>query len=107
MEPGITTKATVIDVHDGDTLTVEIKRTVRVRLLNCYAPELKEPGGQEARDFLRKMVSGKEVVLTIPTSKNQNISDNFTFGRVLGHVYLGETNVAEELICHRHATRTK
>lgn len=51
--PGI-----VLEVHDGDTLTVALDvgfnftATWPVRLLGMNARELSEPGGREARDHL-------------------------------------------------------
>lgn len=62
--------ATVIDWHDGDTGTFEIDRGVyeyarwSVRLVGCNARELAEPGGVEARDFVRSLLPpGTRVVL--------------------------------------------
>ena len=45
---GLTLPGNVLDVHDGDTVTVEVKRTLRIRLLDCWAPELRDAGGLEA-----------------------------------------------------------
>lgn len=51
----------VISVHDGDTFT--ITNGERIRLSGIDAPELKQPYGIESRDFLAKLVQGREVVL--------------------------------------------
>ena len=51
-------KATVIDVHDGDTfsalldLGMDVSIRYRVRLAGCNAIELNQPGGPEARAHL-------------------------------------------------------
>ena len=51
-------RATVVDVHDGDTFTASIDLgfnigiTYRVRLAGCNAIELAQPGGPEARAHL-------------------------------------------------------
>ena len=51
-------KATVVDVHDGDTFTADINLgfnisiRYRVRLAGCNAIELADPGGPEARAHL-------------------------------------------------------
>ena len=51
-------KATVVDVHDGDTFTADIdlgfdvRIRYRVRLAGCNAIELGQPGGYEARAHL-------------------------------------------------------
>lgn len=50
--------ATVLSVHDGDTLRVmadlgfEVYARVDVRLAGCNAPELSQPGGQAAKAWL-------------------------------------------------------
>lgn len=82
-------RATVISNHDGDTITLEIdlgRRTYTVdsiRLLGINAPELSEPGGKEARDFLRCLCPAKTEV-RIQTFKNKNDK----YGRWLGVVFL-------------------
>jgi endonuclease YncB( thermonuclease family) len=51
-------RATVLEVHDGDTFTADldlgfnIHIQYRVRLAGCNAIELKDSGGQEARQHL-------------------------------------------------------
>lgn len=45
---------------DGDTLHCGAER---VRLRGIHAPELREPGGVEARDRLARLVAGAEVRL--------------------------------------------
>lgn len=53
--------ARVLQVHDGDTLEV----VVTVRLADCNARELTQPGGVEARDNLRTLLpTGTRVVLS-------------------------------------------
>lgn len=62
-------RCTVVDVHDGDTLSVDIDcgqdiwiRRRSVRLAGIAARELSEPGGKEARDFVRSWLpDGTEV----------------------------------------------
>ena len=49
-------KAKVIHVLDGDTITIEdhAGQMQRVRLFGIDAPELDQPFGKKAKDFLRK-----------------------------------------------------
>lgn len=68
-------KAKVLDVYDGDTMTVnidlgfDISIKKKVRLLGLDAPEIKTKDKSEKklaieiRDFLREMLLGKEVVV--------------------------------------------
>ena len=98
-QPSWTTKAVVTEVHDGDTLTVEITRKIRVRLLDAWAPEVKadnrlpeskraaeKAAGIAARENLKALALGKEVVLQVPT--DEDLLKATTMGRVLGTVWL-------------------
>jgi endonuclease YncB( thermonuclease family) len=55
-------RATVVDVHDGDTFTADIDLgfnigiRYRVRLVGCNAIELDQPGGYEARAHLLGLI---------------------------------------------------
>lgn len=62
MNPSYVYAATVLSVHDGDTITLDVDlgfsvhvRT-SVRLLGCNARELSDVGGKEARDNLRALL---------------------------------------------------
>ena len=60
---GITTDVKLIKVVDGDTVDVEITRKVRVRLLDCYAPETRtrdaaeKVKGFESKKYLHNMLT--------------------------------------------------
>ncbi|MFM8753737.1 MAG: thermonuclease family protein, partial [Phenylobacterium sp.] len=56
----------VVHVADGDSLCVAVGPRrgidwVEVRLADFHAPELKEPGGREARDTLKRLTNGRRV----------------------------------------------
>jgi micrococcal nuclease len=56
--------ATVESCNDGDTCRImQDGRVFKVRLLGIDAPELDQPFGQESRDFLLSLLSGKELRL--------------------------------------------
>lgn len=92
-------------VHDGDTVTVAITMRVDVRLVNCWAPELKEPRGKEAGDALRQFASGKPCIVTVPIGRK--LGDSMTFGRVLGQVEVEGADLSEWMVGKGLATRTK
>lgn len=62
MRPSYTYAATVLSVHDGDTLALDVDlgfhvhTHTSVRLLGCNARELAQPGGTAARDHLRALL---------------------------------------------------
>ncbi len=78
----------VLGVYDGDTFIIEGKRKVRLR--QVLAPELNLCGGKEAKLALEKIIEGKSVRI-----ENQ-IPDNY--GRDMGVIFEGDTNVNKELI---------
>lgn len=73
---------------DGDTLVLEGK--VKIRLRSADAPELQFCGGQEAKAYLEKLVSGKRVQI------KEKIMD--LKARPMALVYAGEELVNQKMI---------
>ena len=70
MKPSFIYAATVLSVHDGDTIAVDadmgmsVHFRTNVRFLGCNAIELSQPGGIEARDNLRTLLApGTPIVM--------------------------------------------
>lgn len=83
----------VVNVHDGDTLTILVERKqVRVRLLEIDAPELKQAFGRKSKDSLAKMCAGKTAQVE-STSKDR-------YGRVLGWATCDSKNANAEQVRH-------
>ena len=100
-EPEAAQEATVIRVVDGDTIVVGVDgREERVRYVGVDAPELgdmdagqpSECGGEEARAANESLVAGMTVEL------ERDVSDRDRFGRLLRHVWLDGSLVAERLV---------
>lgn len=110
---GLSAACRIVDVHDGDTVTVEITRRVRVRLLDCWAPEVtgaEKPQGIKSRDALRAIALLKSATLYVPTEGNDELGDVMTFDRVLGHVWLESDpsqSLSERQVRAGFATKTK
>ncbi len=112
---GWSTKCRIVEVYDGDTITVEITRRVRVRLLDCWAPEVKTTDATEkargiaSRDHLRAAVENCDATLFVPGSDRDMLGDEWTMGRVLGHVWLegDKESLSEFQVKAGHATREK
>ncbi|MEM8865627.1 MAG: hypothetical protein AAGF31_08815 [Planctomycetota bacterium] len=92
--PGITARCKVIEVYDGDTLTVEITQRVRVRLLDCWAPEVRTTDDSEkklgllSKNNLASLAEGKSGVIHVPTGHADRADDVLTFGRALGWIWV-------------------
>ena len=110
---GFTTKAKVANVVDGDTVDVIIKRKVRVRLQECWSPEtrtkdiVEKQKGIAARSFLVTRLLDKEVVLHIPADNEGDLKDVFTFGRVIGRLFLKGEDISEMMVESGHASKEK
>ncbi len=94
-QPGWTTQAKCLRVIDGDTIEVEVRRVIRVRMLDCWAPESKldhrisqadreteKFAGQASKENLRRLAEGRNVIVQIPA--DVDVSKSITMGRCLG-----------------------
>lgn len=82
----------VIAVSDGDTLTILTaeKQQVKVRLGEIDTPESGQPYGARAKQALSDLVFGKVVRLVV--------QDTDRYGRTVGRVFVGATDVNAELV---------
>ena len=93
--------AKVIEIYDGDTLTAlidlgfNITIEEKIRLYGINAPEMRgkeKPQGIISRDYLRKRILGKEVIIeTIKDKKGK-------YGRYLGIIKFEGKNINEEMV---------
>lgn len=111
---GLTARCKVLDVYDGDTVTVEVRTIARVRLIDCWAPEVRTRDdaeklrGMAARDYLAKLIEGRQGVLHIPSSVEIDRLDGLlTFGRVVGRLFIDEQDVSRMMVEAGHATKQK
>ena len=120
---GLTLPGKIVEVHDGDTVTVEVTTRMRVRLIDCWAPETRTDGrvapeqqaaakaaGIASREYLQQMVSrSPKCKLHIPRV-GDDLGDVTSMGRVLGKVWLADDatrSVSERMVSAGHATKTK
>jgi endonuclease YncB( thermonuclease family) len=81
----------VVKVTDGDTITVQVNNEqINVRLSEIDAPEHGQDFGQKSKDALGNLVFGKEVRV-VAHGKDR-------YGRTIGDVIVGQTNVNEKLV---------
>ena len=90
------TEGRCLRVSDGDTITIAAEgRKEKVRLIGIDAPELRQEGGREARQYLAKRILNRRVKVEGETRDR--------YGRLLGTVYLGEENINLSLVREGHA----
>lgn len=92
---------------DGDTIIImcdlgfDVFKRVTVRLLNINTPELKSgnPLAQEAKEFISKLLTGKQVFFN---SKRYD-----KYGRSTAEIFLDGVSVNELMIFKGYAVRVK
>ncbi len=112
---GYATRAEVVRVVDGDTIEVRITHIVHVRLLDCWAPELRSKSDGEklraelAKKHAERLTVNRHGVLFVPTDGASQIGDVLTFGRVLGHFYPDghDKSLSEMMVESGYATEVK
>lgn len=111
--PGLVTPVRVVEVYDGDTVTVEWTVRARVRLLDCWAAEIRTTDPEEkqrglaAKAYLQQLAEGQPALLQIPTSDASGLQDLFTFGRVLGRLWIAGEEVSAQMVAAGHASKRK
>lgn len=114
-KPNVTEQAIVKEVYDGDTIVVTVTKEYRIRMLDCWAPEIKgieKSEGLKSKEFLETMLkTGDEVLVEIPTTNR--IQDSITFGRFLGYIWKDldndgtYDNISEQMVKNGFATKEK
>lgn len=94
--------AQVVEVIDGDTIKARLhNKTVTIRFLLVDTPEThhpklgKQPFGEEAHQFTRKLLEGKTVELEQDVSPGPD-----KYGRYLYYVYVDGKSVQEMLLAN-------
>jgi len=115
--PGLTLDAVVVRVIDGDTIICESRHRYRVRLIDCWAPEIhtkdadEKRRGERSRERLIQLVDERPIRVQIPL--RMSLEDSLTFGRVLGHAWTldhgtpSDRSLSEQMVRAGLATKTK
>ena len=83
--------ATVVAIHDGDTISVRTAReTIRIRLEGIDCPEYRQPYSSRAKRFVSELVHGKAVAVE-GRGEDQ-------YGRLLARVRVDGVEVNETLV---------
>lgn len=82
----------VVAISDGDTFTLlaNNKKEVKIRLAEVDTPERKQPYGNKAKQELASLIFDKTVTVKAKTIDK--------YGRTVGRVYAGNTDVCAEMV---------
>ena len=92
--PGLTARAMVTRVVDGDTLDVELRVDARIRLIDCWAPESRtlnldeKQRGLAAKANLEALTQTESCIVVIPFDSAASVGDVLTLDRILGRVWM-------------------
>ena len=95
-EPGITTKARVTRVVDGDTIEVEVSRIFNVRVRDLLVAEKNTEKGKLAKTLLSSAIKDSDVPIFFPSNDPHKLMDMNSFNRLIGDVWLVDgTNMVD------------
>ncbi|TWT63183.1 thermonuclease family protein [Rubinisphaera italica] len=115
-QTGMVVPCRIVDVYDGDTITIELTIPFKVRLMDCWAPEIRgvddetKQRGFAARDHLREITAGRAARLEIrPPKRIDSAGDLFSFERIVGRVWLDgdEEDLSRRMVRAGHATKER
>ena len=110
---GVTARAVVNRVIDGDTLVVDVRWPITIRLKDCWAPEItgeQKQFGLSAKQHLQRIAPvGSTVVINIDSRDANGLGDVMSFGRVVANAWrMGDQDSLSELMIDSgHAAREK
>jgi len=86
-------QADVVSVSSGESLSVQASaRIVRIVLDGIDAPEIEQPFGEAARDFLAESISGKRVTVHLEASDPTDPETR------IARVFLGDRDITLEML---------
>lgn len=95
------TKARLLEVHDGDTITALYKsgKKYRIRLYGIDAPELSQPYGHASKNHLTLLLAGKNITI--------RSEGGDTYGRKLATIFVNEKNINFQMVKDGYAWHYK
>ena len=82
---------TVVEIHDGDTITIIcLKRPLQVRLMGIDAPDKEQPYAEASRQHLSDLILNQFVVV--------EYSGLGAYALIVGRVFLNKTDVGAQMI---------
>lgn len=113
--PGLTARAIVTNVVDGDTVDVELRIDARIRLLDCWAPESRTTDGNEkqrglaSKANLETLAQTESAIVVIPFNHASSLADVLTLDRILGRIWMDgqDYDLSTQQVLAGHAASAK
>lgn len=106
-QPTLQLPVKVERIIDGDTVEVSLKFNAHIRLLDCWAPEMRDHGGEESRVHLQELSLYRDAILEIPFTPGCGPGQIFSFERVLGRLLVDGQDLSQAQCAAGHATMEK
>lgn len=85
--PMIRFVGTINNVTDGDTLTLSTDVSMKIRLIDCWAPErYTEQGKRSTANLIRLTSRNQRCIVEVPL--HDDLGKCTSLGRILGRVYI-------------------
>lgn len=86
----------VVEVADGDTLTIRVAEDdYRIRLYEIDTPENGQPWARQAKNALSRKISQQDVTVEVITTDQ--------YGRLVGKIWLDNRDIGREMVAEGHA----
>jgi len=109
-QPQLNLPCKVLSVHDGDTLTASVTIYMKVRLIDCWAPEINKPlqrrKGLKSKAKLQELALGKYGMLTIPLFPD-DFGDATSLSRINARLIIDGKDISAQMVESGHATKEK
>jgi endonuclease YncB( thermonuclease family) len=91
-EIGLTTTAHFIRVVDADTIEVEVRRKMQVRVKDLLCEEKNKDAGKIAKEFAKTVFLPDETLTLFIPTYGESLLDRrtFSFNRLVGNIWLSD-----------------
>ena len=99
-EPGLLIPVYYSRTIDGDTIEVEVRRRLNIRLRNIDVEELSTEKGVEAKKYVEELfnlIGDNHILIFIPTNCPEKLMDFNSFERIIADIYVNKKNLADVL----------
>lgn len=110
---GLTFGGKCTNVVDGDTVDMEVKRTFRLRIRDCWAPETRtkdlaeKARGMMSRTAMRLLALGRPITAHVDIDPEARFGESMSMSRIVASAQVGPVDLAQAMSETGNATRRK